>query len=183
MLLSLAEIYADYSGHTAETVGDKGNAHTYVEEYERLLKPYRRNSSVLEIGIYAGLSLQMWQEYFINSKIFGIDIDVSRVNKYCPVRDFTVIEGDSTDPSILEKLGDTTFDVLIDDGSHIAEDQFKTFEIFKGRMNPGGIYIIEDIWGLDHYRPQFIALHDNCEIIDNRWKKGRGDDILIIYRF
>ena len=62
---SLNEIYLDYK--SPEGHGDKGTAHTYIDEYEKLLGQYRENSTVLEIGICQGESLKMWEEYFINS--------------------------------------------------------------------------------------------------------------------
>jgi hypothetical protein len=69
---SLNEIYQNYK--SPEGHGDKGTAHTYIDEYEKLLGQYRENSSVLEIGICRGESIKMWDEYFINSKVYGIDI-------------------------------------------------------------------------------------------------------------
>jgi hypothetical protein len=50
-------------------------------------------------------------------------------------------------------------------------------------MNAGGIFIIEDVDCLDKKRDEFIKLHSNCEIIDNRSILNRYDDVLIVYRF
>ena len=68
---SLNEIYLDYK--SPEGHGDKGTAHTYIDEYEKLLGQYRENSTVLEIGICQGESLKMWDEYFVNANIYGVD--------------------------------------------------------------------------------------------------------------
>jgi hypothetical protein len=73
--------------------------------------------------------------------------------------------------------------VVIDDASHMADDQEKTFRVVKPFMAKGGIYIIEDILAIDHERKRFGSLHSNCEIIDLRHKKGRFDDVLVVYRF
>jgi hypothetical protein len=75
------------------------------------------------------------------------------------------------------------FDVLIDDGSHRLADQLSTFQIFKNRIKPGGIYIIEDVVELDRVKNIFLGLHNNVEIIDNRHIKDRHDDVLIVYKF
>ena len=55
--------------------------------------------------------------------------------------------------------------------------------ILKDKMNAGGIFIIEDVDCLDEKRDEFIKLHSNCEIIDNRSLLKRYDDVLIVYRF
>jgi hypothetical protein len=68
----LREIYENYKG--PDGWGDKGTAHTYIDEYAKLLKPYRKNSTVLEIGIAFGHSMEMWCDYFIDSDIIGADI-------------------------------------------------------------------------------------------------------------
>ena len=67
---TLNEIYQNYQSPDGH--GDKGTAHTYIDEYERLLEPYRKNSIVLEIGLCEGESLRMWEEYFIDSKVIGV---------------------------------------------------------------------------------------------------------------
>lgn len=162
---------------------DKGTTHTYITEYERLLKPYRQKSTVLEIGILAGYSLQLWQDYFMDSEIIGVDINIGLALQHFPQRKFQLIQGDATQPAILDQLGDRTFDVVIDDGSHALEDQRRTFEILKGRMNQGGLFVIEDVIDIDQDRHALLSLHDNCEIIDNRSQNGRYDDVLVLYRF
>ena len=74
-------------------------------------------------------------------------------------------------------------DIIIDDGSHRIHDQVNSFNLLKERMNPGGIYIIEDIQCLDLEEIELEELHDNVEIIDLRKVKNRYDDVLVVYRF
>jgi len=175
---SLKEIYKKYTG--PDGWGDKGTAHTYIDEYERLLKNYRNNSTVLEIGIAFGHSCEMWCDYFTNSTIIGVDItnhgiDVNNVR----YKTFFI---DATTPDVLPFLEQYTFDVIIDDGSHGIEDQLNSYNILKHKLSPNGIYIIEDVANLDSVRPLFESI-DNTKtvtIIDNRNKKDRYDDVLII---
>jgi hypothetical protein len=48
--------------------------HGYTEVYETLFAPIRsRVRKVLEIGVYFGSSIRMWQEFFPNAKIIGLD--------------------------------------------------------------------------------------------------------------
>ena len=43
-------------------------------------------------------------------------------------------------------------------------DQLNTFKMLKGKVNKGGIYIIEDILALDTERSKYIELHDNVQL-------------------
>ena len=56
---SLSEIYQNCSVPDADGHGDKGTVHTYIDEYSRLLEPYRRHCTFLEIGVAYGESLKM----------------------------------------------------------------------------------------------------------------------------
>lgn len=179
---SLKEIYKNYT--TPDGNGDKGTAHTYIDEYENLLTPYRENGNVLEIGISWGLSLRMWREYFVNGRVVGSDITIfPEVEDLLTNENYKIIHCDATDPKILNELVGLNFDVIIDDGSHIFDDQVNSFNILKSIVKPGGIYIIEDIVDIDNNGDIFKSLHSNCEIIDNRHIKNRNDDVLVIYRF
>ena len=180
---SLNEIYINYQfpeGH-----GDKGTAHTYIDEYEKLLGDRRDKITILEIGVRYGHSIRMWNEYFTNSNIVGIEINIDSINVIkndTPFNENTntlhIIHGNATDENILEELKDYKFDIIIDDGSHLFNDQVKSFGILKNKM-----YIIEDVNDIDSKKQNFINLHLNSEIIDNRHIKNRSDDVLILYKF
>lgn len=178
---TLNEIYQKYQ--SPEGHGDKGTAHTYIDEYQRLLEPYRKNSTVLEIGLFMGESLRMWEEYFVDSEIWGMDINAEHLIEMIKENRHNIILGDATKPEILDTIHDKMFDVVIDDGSHRLSDQIKTFNLFKKKMKPNGIFIIEDVFDIDDVKDVFSSLHDNVEIIDNRHIKGRNDDVLIVYKF
>ena len=48
--------------------------HGYTKVYYEIMKGFRNNSiNFLEIGIYFGASLRMWNNFFPKGKIFGID--------------------------------------------------------------------------------------------------------------
>jgi hypothetical protein len=190
----LQEIYQQYMDpNPAGGHGDKGSAHSYISTYEKLLEPYRNSKvNLLEIGIAYGESLEMWYEYFNEGKVYGVDIhDIeifSNYNKpegYKNDNRFTIWIEDATKTEFLDTIKGITFNIVIDDGSHKFLDQVKTFNLFKNnnKISPGGIYIIEDVVDLDIVKDDFIALHDNCEIIDLRSVKGRTDDVLIVYKF
>ena len=176
MTETLAQIYERHSvsgpdiGH-----GDKGGTHSYIPEYERLLAPYREKCSFMEIGLALGLSVAMWDEYFTDGQFTGADLSINFNREDFPRWDF--VECDATKPVFHELLGTKTFDVVIEDGSHMTDDQIATRDLLLPRMNPGGLYIIEDILNLEATRHLFPG----AEILDLRSVKGRFDDVLIIY--
>lgn len=128
---------------------DKGSSfHNYTRQYEKLFEDYRnRKIKYLEIGVANGGSLKGMREAFKNAEyIVGLDI-----NNACKIHENTnkniyVEIGNATDinfiKSILEKYG--TFDIILDDGSHLNRDVIKTFELLFPLLNDKGIYIVED---------------------------------------
>ena len=187
---TLSELYWDgttsIQGH-----GDKGTVHSYIPEYERLFTPYRNKKiNILEIGIAYGESLELWYKYFNKASIFGADIHEKEIfsDQYKPggYKDderFTIWISDATKPEFLDVIGDTKFDIIIDDGSHQLHDQVDTFKLLKPRMKKGGLYIIEDIGNILIDEIEFEELHDNMETIDLRHKKKRADDAMVVYKF
>jgi hypothetical protein len=87
------------------------------------------------------------REAFKNSTcIVGLDIN-TKCKSYEDVNNNLFIEiGDATDSNfiktITEKYG--TFDIILDDGSHINKDVIKTFELLFPLLNDNGLYIVED---------------------------------------
>jgi len=118
----------------------------YFPVYKQHLSAFRRRPvRVLEIGIYHGGSLQMWRRYFgKKAAILGVDIDPSCAQYAEPGIDIEI--GDQGDPkfwaNIIEKY--KYFDVVVDDGSHIAQHQIASFESLWPHLRNGGIYIVED---------------------------------------
>lgn len=160
--------------HGSDKSRDGG--HSYGPVYHALFEPRRQEiKSVLEIGVQWGASLKAWAEYFPFAEVVGLDIssDLWSGPRYRSYR------CDSTDAQqASDTLGIWTFDVIIDDGSHWVEDQVKTWDVMKHRLNPGGIYVVEDIQHLEHAEPfasQGFTVHDL------RSARGRFDDILAVY--
>ena len=116
----------------------------YFEIYERHFSKFVGASpTVLEIGVLNGGSLDMWRNYFGTSQIIGVDI-----NQEClKYTDHRIVIGDQGDRSFWRNLN-LSVDVLIDDGSHRPEDQIATLEEMLPRLNPGGVYLCEDIHGV-----------------------------------
>lgn len=185
---TLTEIFSEIGNHSGVDIGcnDKGGLHTYLETYDRLFEPFREGCFILEIGLALGDSLILWNEYFKKTQIFGIDISIVFERPKIKRKNdnyISIIEADATNPESLRKIDGFEFDIAIDDGSHMEQDQIATFNLLKPKMKKGGIYIIEDILAIDQNRHRFESLHDNCEIIDMRHVNNRFDNVLIIFYF
>ena len=122
--------------------------HNYTRQYNTLFEEFRdKPIKYLEIGVFNGGSIKAFKEAFRNSTcILGLDID-NRCKKYEDIDNNIFIEiGDATNidfiKSITEKYG--TFDVILDDGSHINKDVIKSFELLFPLLNDDGLYIVED---------------------------------------
>lgn len=180
---SLKEIFARI-GHFGEDIGcnDKGGTHCYVDTYDKLFERFRNGCSFMELGLALGDSINLFDQYLENSEIVGVDLSIIFQPKDYKNK-VTLLASDCTKPELLNLLGDKKFDIILDDASHMEADQIASFELLKHRMNPGGLYIIEDILALDQNRHRFKALHPSCEIFDLRSVKNRFDDVIICYRF
>jgi hypothetical protein len=121
----------------------------YFDIYDRHFGRFRnRAARVLEIGIYSGGSLEMWRDYFgPRCQIYGIDIEPA-----CRAyeSDFVkVFIGDQGDRNFWKrfKREAPAIDIVIDDGGHLAQQQIVTFEELLPHLQPGGVYLCEDVHG------------------------------------
>lgn len=119
--------------------------HDYANIYDSYFHNYRNTfKKVLEIGVFRGGSLNMWQDYFNSAEIYGLDI-----NKKCKKFEHDRIKmfiGSQIDDNILLTIGSgNEYDLIIDDGSHIVEHQIYSFTKLLPYVKKGGYYIIEDI--------------------------------------
>jgi hypothetical protein len=179
-LLPLRDIYDRRT--TPDGYGDKGTAHSYIEIYEQLLEPMRMTArAVLEIGVGPrALSLRMWDAYFPNALIVGIDPDPLLE----PVPEGVhVICADAYTAETARRVAALSggYDLIVDDGSHALGDQLAAIRLYRPLLAPGGLLVIEDVDHLDHVRSAFTDA-GSCEIFDLRPVKNRYDDVLVVFR-
>ena len=140
---TLKQIYETHSGK----VSDKWSS--YLAEYDRILAEYRHKPvRLLEIGVQNGGSLEIWSEFFLNArKIVGSDIDPKCADLAFEDHRIAVVIGDANSDSTQEAiLGHaTTFDIIIDDGSHVSSDIVKSFARYFPHLAYGGVFIVEDL--------------------------------------
>lgn len=137
---------------------DKWGKHHYTPMYYEMLKDRRNEKGyVVELGIAEGASLKMWNDFFPNAGILGLDNDINRVKRFSDLTDIEVdewprISGDQCDQSSIESLqriAETgllkeTF-LFVDDGSHKPEDQINTCLILLPSLPESCVYVIEDV--------------------------------------
>ena len=126
----------------------------YLPYYFRDLRETVRN--VLEIGVQEGRSMRMWEEFFPNATIWGLDIDPA-CQKAAGGRRRLII-GHQSDGKVLRRVvqeADGPLDVVIDDGSHRVHHQIATFRYLFPQLSDHGVYSVEDLgpnagdWALD----------------------------------
>jgi hypothetical protein len=137
----IAEYYFSNSGRLIH------KWHHYFEIYHRHFEPFRgRSPVVVEIGVFHGGSLQMWQHYFgRGAHIVGVDVD-PRCKQF-ENESTTILIGDQADRRFLAEVRERVprIDILIDDGGHTMTQQIATFEELYPHIQPNGIYLCEDI--------------------------------------
>jgi len=154
--------------------------HNYTRQYDTLLCGFRdKPIKYLEIGVFNGGSVKAFRETFKNSTcILGLDID-NRCKNFEDIENNIFIEiGDATDTnfinSITKKYG--SFDIILDDGSHINRDVIKSFEILFPLLNDNGIYIVEDTIcyksnsHIDYNYPNHLNYFFNYTVFLNQWR-------------
>ena len=161
-LAAIAEKYHSDKGLQGPTRNWNGN--NYVDIYESYFRNHVSDPiTMLEIGIgvagpnweskiahgsniAGGASVQMWQDYFEQGKIFAMDINPASHLDTDRIQTFVVDQGSADQlQEFNEKTSGVVFDFIIDDGSHRGDHQQISLEALWPRLKSGGYYIIEDL--------------------------------------
>jgi len=199
--MKLADIHHKYDT-------DKGTHHSYIEKYDEIFGPYKyENFNFLEIGCLTCGSIKMFNEFFTEAHIYGLDnwaqntdhighllankgIDLGKIiedinNNYPRVHLKTV---DSTSPQEVQtRLNGIKFKFIIDDGDHSLPAQLQTFKNFISLLEWNGVYIIEDV-GHVHALAEEIRKHldeigRKLSVEVHGWYKGnRADDAILVIK-
>jgi 23S rRNA U2552 (ribose-2'-O)-methylase RlmE/FtsJ len=119
----------------------------YFPIYERHFERFvNRPVTVLEIGCLHGGSLQLWKRYFgPHATIIGVDIEPACLSHVEDQINIRIGSQNDTEflKSVVEEFG--IIDIVIDDGSHISEDQIISFNTLFDHVSENGIYALEDL--------------------------------------
>lgn len=119
----------------AEKYETDKRVHGYIPFYELYLAQYRKLvGNLLEIGIYRGESLRLWQEALPYFVVEGIDIEEKSILP------FKIYVGDQSDRAFLSKL--PNYDIIIDDGGHRSKQQIISL---VSKIKDTSLYVIEDL--------------------------------------
>lgn len=123
LIMQLSELFNKH-GSDKE---NNGYSHLYSILFDSIKD---RPMNILEIGVGTMVaSYCSWNDYFPNSKIYGVDIQPDTVFQENNVDDLNI-----------------QFDIIIDDGWHLDQAQKNTLTIFFPYLKEDGLYIIEDIY-------------------------------------
>ena len=170
---------------------DKNTAHSYLPLYQQLLiKKKETAKNVLEVGIYRGGSIKLWNDFFTNANVHALDImDASNVweeikNKE-RIKLYTSTDAYNEDFFNSYFLHENLkFDFLLDDGPHTIESMKQFIKLYTNIMTEDGILIIEDVREIEWIQEltQVVPEHlqKYVEVYDLRHVKQRYDDIVFV---
>jgi methylase of polypeptide subunit release factors len=179
---------------------DKNTVHSYLDLYQNLLVAKKDTAqNVLEIGIgdggqgiTNGGSIKLWHDYFVNAKVYALDIqDINTVWNGLKHNDRIILHT-SVDAyskqfvqsEFLDK--GIKFDMMLDDGPHTLESMKSFITLYSPLLADNGILIIEDIqdpiWINELYKVVPNNLKQFVSAYDLRKNKNRYDDIVLAIR-
>lgn len=162
--------------------------HSYSPAYYEILKNYSNSfKNILEIGIGTneimesvgninkiqneknikykpGASLRAWRDFFINSNVYGADINQQVLFEEERIKCFFVDQSNASSLIDLYKKINSNLDLIIDDGSHVVDHMVLSVKILFPLLKKESLYIIEDIKKKDI--DIFLNLNlENCKVI------------------
>jgi predicted O-methyltransferase YrrM len=160
-LCEIMEVYGSDKGNISN--GSGRDWHNYTKYYNAIFSKLRHAPlRLFELGLGTnnvklpsnmgengkpGASLFGWRKYFSKGTIFGADIDKSILFHDDRISTFYC---DQTTPNIIHDLWENielkdNFDIIIDDGLHEFYANKCFFENSIHKLNPNGVFIIEDV--------------------------------------
>jgi hypothetical protein len=139
--------------------GDKMSPerHGYADDYARLLSRWTA-PTVVEVGIFQGVSLAVWCDLFPDGTVIGLDLDLSRffdhrhflAEQGAFSHNFPMVVGDwdayAPNVQVLKQvLRGRTIDVLVDDGPHTDMAVLTVLDVMLPLLSPQFTYIVEDM--------------------------------------
>ncbi len=150
--IKLEELFSFYRTDKANYIkSEKSHGHGYAEFYEKHFSNLRdKKLNILEIGSYSGASAAAFVKYFKDINIYCLDINLTKfLYKSKKIHPFGLdVSNKKMVKKFLNKINFfqniKSFDIIIDDGSHILSDQLKAIDYFFKYLNNDGYYVIED---------------------------------------
>ncbi len=146
--LNHCEEYRHLDGLALQSGADKAsNYHNYTEVYAQYFAPFKeRPIKFLEIGIFQGNSVKLWESYFAQADLHFIDITFAAVQYFSKRSHYHLANQENPlDLEIVAREAGGNFDIILDDGGHTMNMQIVSFQTLFPHLKSGGMYIIEDL--------------------------------------
>ncbi len=133
--------------------GKSSNWQNFTEYYAYYLGPIKNQPiKMLEIGIYKGCGVKLWENYLPHAELHFMDISFDKVEYFSNrSRYYLADQGKWEDLQRVIAESGGKFDVIIDDGGHTMQQQITSFKALFPHLKKGGLYIIEDL-GTSYWR-------------------------------
>lgn len=137
--MSLIEFAENFEPRTDKY--DLGYIHEF---YCKIFEPRRYSvKNILEIGIQYGKSILLWQEYFAEATITGVDVSpcgaIENQKRIIP------LYADAYSIDFVNSLPGDHYDIVIDDGPHTFDSMVFFLSNYLQKVKRGGVLILEDI--------------------------------------
>ncbi|HEX7099657.1 MAG TPA: class I SAM-dependent methyltransferase [Acidimicrobiia bacterium] len=157
---------------------DKDSRHSYLQPYRELTDGMAVDR-VLEIGVLEGSSLALWQEWWPDAEIHGVD---NHLRPEAPINAPRAVlhQADAYHADFCCNTFGADCDLIIDDGDHQLHSMVFVAAHYPQHLRPGGVLVIEDIphesWipKLEQATPP--ELRDRTEYIDRTTVEGTAPD-------
>jgi glycosyltransferase involved in cell wall biosynthesis len=144
------EFNSDKCPYSTETTS--GHRHPYTPVYDTLFSSLKdENINVLEIGIEKNDSINIWRKYFSSANIYGFEfnedylLNARNQNLENVFYEKINVKEDNSIKQTFQKVG-IKYDIIIDDATHLFEDQIRVVYNSVDYLNEGGILVVEDIF-------------------------------------
>ena len=167
---------------------DKNTTHSYLELYQYLLESKKETAkNVLEVGIDRGGSIKLWNDFFTNATVYGLDI-MPTEKVWDGIMDPNIRLFTNTNAYDKDFFHDQflknpiQMDMVLDDGPHTLVSMIQFIQLYSQILTEDGILIIEDVpdpsWLeiLSLVTPE--PLKKFVKVYDLRKNKNRFDDIV-----
>lgn len=151
-----------------QTIAEESGASQDAFEMRQMLEVMAqlRPKKILEIGVHTGNGLKAFGEAFPFAELYGLEIDTQHLQ----YREFQLIEGDSKDPEIIEKVrGFGQFDFIFIDGDHTYEGVKADWENYFPMVRPGGAVGFHDTSRMGE---GWMSKVEVRKLLDELWKSN-----------
>lgn len=168
---------------STKNFSDKERIHSYISNfYNEKFKIFKdKPIKILEIGVLQGHSIKLWEDYFANAEIFGVDVgNIIEHNFSDRVK---ILFENAYSLDFIKKLENHygKFDIIIDDGPHTIETQLFFLTHYQSLLkDSNSIIILEDVYSnaFNFLKNQFTDFN----IIDLREQIKNEYNSVIFYK-